>query len=241
MTKRNILLTLLPLLIISLLLSSPSLVHASLFDDFIKEMNGKLQGGVDNLKSLVTPTEKVKDKVLTIDASIVLVPDGDINKNGEIDAGDTITFIYNIQNNTDKKYAYATLKTNIQRDSLNFIHNVTGVTGLKDDGKTIEFPNLRVEPGMVKVISFDANINYFTEDKLITSEPEFLTEDNKSVTKSSKKEIKATRLTVEGIESLTGPTIKRDKEDKRALPEETPNIESPNDESIIEEEPTSNE
>ena len=145
------------------------------------------------------------------------MPDGDINKNGEIDAGDTITFIYNIQNNTDKKYAYATLKTNIQRDSLNFIHNVTGVTGLKDDGKTIEFPNLRVEPGMVKVISFDANINYFTEqDPAITTEAELVTEDKKSLLKSEKKQVQGKRIKKEDIPSQI-QMFKKDKWKKTLL------------------------
>lgn len=188
-------------LFVSILLFTPTVVNASLFDDFLNEMNNTLQNGADGIKSLITPDDKnAKGKTLLIESGITLVPSGDINKNGQIDAGDTITFTYNIQNNTDKKYAYATLKTNIARDSLNFIHNVSGVTGLRDDGKTIEFPNLRIEPGMVKVISFDARVNYFTEqDPAIDTEPELLTEDKKSLLKSAKKQIKANRIKKEDI------------------------------------------
>lgn len=188
-------------LVVLLLLITPAVAKASLFDDFINEMNNKLQGGADRVKDLVTPeANNVKDKVLTIDSAITLAPDGDVNKNGQIDAGDTITFTYNIQNNTDKKYAYATLKTNIQRDSLNYIRNVSGVTGLKDDGKTIEFPNLRVEPGMVKEINFDATVNYFTElDPIISTEPELVSEDKQFLLKSAKKEIEVKRIKKEEI------------------------------------------
>lgn len=190
------------LLIVTLLAVIPKETHASLFDDFINEMNNKLKSGVDGVKSLVSPSanNNVRNNSLSVESDIKLAPDGDVNKNGQIDAGDTITFTYNIQNNTDKKYAYATLKTNIQRDSLNFIHNVSGVTGLKDDGKTIEFPNLRVLPKTVKVISFDAKINFFTEqDPTITTEPELVTEDKKSVLKSEKKQIQGKRIKKEDI------------------------------------------
>lgn len=199
MTRANILT---PILIVTILLITPAVARASLFDDFINEMNNKLQNGADYVKSFVTPAadSNVKNKALTIESAITLAPNGDVNKNGQIDAGDTITFTYTIQNNTDKKYAYATLKTNIQRDSLNFIHNVSGVTGLKDDGKTIEFPNLRIEPGMVKVISFEAKVNYFTEqDPIINTEPELVTEDKKPLLKSEKKQIQGKRIKKEDI------------------------------------------
>lgn len=202
MSQRKIILIFFSLFLVSFLLITPVATYASeLIDDFINDMNNTLRAGVNGVRSLITPDDKnLKNKVLTIESAITHAPNGDVNKNGQIDAGDTITFTYTIQNNTDKKYVYATLKTNIQRDSLNFIHNVTGVTGLKDDGKTIEFPNLRVEPGMIKVISFDAKINYFTEqDPIITTEPELITEDKKSLLKSVKKQIQGKRIKKEDI------------------------------------------
>lgn len=184
------------------LLTIPAIAHASLFDDFIDEMNKTLQGGVEGVKDLVTPAED-NDRVnkgLSIESVITLASDGDVNKNGQIDTGDTITFTYQIQNNTDKKYTYATLKTEVPRESLNYIHNVSGVTGLKDDGKTIEFPNLRVEPGMVKVISFDSRINHFTDqDPIISTEPELISEDKISLLKSEKKQIQGKRIKKEDI------------------------------------------
>lgn len=188
-------------LLLLFLVISPESAKASLFDDFMNEMNKTLQGGVDGVRNLVSPQDsKNVSRILSIESNIGLAPGGDINGNGQVDAGDTITFTYIIQNNTDKKYAYATLKTNIQRDSLNYIHNVSGVTGLKDDGKTIEFPNLRVEPGTVKVIGFNARVNYFTEqDPIINTEPELLTEDKKSVLKSEKKQIQVKRIKKEDI------------------------------------------
>lgn len=139
---------------------------------------------------------------LTISSTITLAPNGDVNKNGQIDAGEAVIFTYTIQNTTDKRYTYATLKTNIPRNSLNFIHDVVGVTGLKDDGKTIDFPNLRINPGGAKVIGFSAKINYFTDkDPIISTEPELLTEDKKSIYRSSKQEIQAKRISPDKIPS----------------------------------------
>lgn len=192
-------LALIVLFTVLLLTVIPKETHASLFDDFLNEMNNKLKNGVGEVLELVNPGDS-KNKALTIDSNITLADNGDVNRNGQIDAGDTITFTYNIQNTTDKKYAYATLKTNIQRDSLNYIRNVSGVTGLKEDGKTIDFPNLRVEPGMVKQISFDATINYFTDsDPILSTEPELISEDKNSILKAPKKEIQAKRIKKEDI------------------------------------------
>lgn len=197
---KNILSGGLLLILLTLVVVNPKQADASLFDDFLKEVNMTIQGGVDGVKNLVNPQDKNTSKVLSIESDITLAQGGDVNGNGQIDAGDTITFIYNIQNTTDKKHAYATLKTNIQRDSLNYLRNVTGVTGLKDDGKTIEFPNLRVEPGMVKQISFDATVNYFTDsDPVLSTEPELVSEDKSSILKTAKKEIQVKRIKKEDI------------------------------------------
>lgn len=191
------------LFLILFLTVSPKPVSANLFEDFLNEMNSKLKDGVEGVKDLVAP--KKENKALTLESEIKLAVDGDINKNGQIDAGDSVNFIYIVQNTTDKKYAYATLKTNIRRSSINYIRNVSGVTGLKDDGKTIEFPNLRIEPGMVKEISFEANVNYFTEtDPTISTEPELVSEDKQSLLKSLKKEIQVKRIKKEDIPDRCG-------------------------------------
>lgn len=192
--KTKTVLFVISIIIFSYLTFLPTPSHASVLDNLI-----------DGVKNLFTnKSEKLPDKNLTIDSSIILAPNGDMNNNGQIDAGDTITFSYNIKNNTDKKYVYATLKTNVNRDSLNYINNVSGVTGLNDDGKSIDFPNLRVEPGMVKVISFDARINYFTEqDPVITTEPEMVSEQRESILKSLKKEVQAKRIKKEDIPHFT--------------------------------------
>jgi len=194
-------LTLLLILVVLLAVTPENVKAASLFESFLDEMNKTLQGGVDGVRNLITPEgNKSVNKVLSLESNIGLAKGGDVSGNGQIDAGDTITFTYIIQNNTDKKYAYATLKTNIQRDSLNFIRNATGVTGIKDDGKTIELPNLRVEPGFAKQITFDATVNYFTEqDTIISTEPELITEDKKSLLKSERKQIQSKRIKKEDI------------------------------------------
>lgn len=198
MTRAN---TLTPILILTLLLLTPAVAKASLFDDFINEMNNKLQGGADRVKSLVTPVANtnVKDKVLSVESAIALAPEGDVNKNGEIDSGDIVRFSFVLTNTTDKVYSYATLKTNINRKQLNFIHSLRGATGLTDNKDTIEFRNIRIGPNEQRVISFDARVNYSKEDKIISSEPEFVSSDGNPVGKFQKKEISAKKLSKEEI------------------------------------------
>ncbi len=189
---------------------APTPVSASLFEDFLNEMNSKLRDGVEGVKDFVAP--KKENKTLTLDTEIKLAEGGDVNKNGQIDAGDTITFTYTIQNLTDRKYTYANLKTNVQRNHLNSIDLVEGVTGLKDDGKTIEFPNLRIEPGSIRLISFMGRVNYFTDqDPLITTEPELESEDKQSIVKSGKQQILVKKIRKEDIPHKSRITKKDNK------------------------------
>lgn len=190
--KRHNKLFLIILLPILLLLQIQS-VHASVLDDLFKD-----------IKNFINPGK------LAIDSVISLAAGGDVESNGEIDAGDTLRFSYTITNLSDKKYAFATIKTNIDRKQLNFVHNVQGSSGLTDDGKTITFPNIRLEPSQILTINFDARINYFQDsDKTISTESEFIENGKDLIAKSQKKEVNAKKLSPEKIESLT--TIKQQK------------------------------
>jgi len=154
---------------------------------------------IEGAKNLFSPSKKE----LKIESSITLVPEGDVNKNGQIDAGDTVRFSYTLTNTTDKEYSFATLKTNINRKQLNFIHSITGASSLDDNGKTIEIPNFRIPPNQTATITFDARVNYYsTEDPVIATVPEFLDNNNKSITKSLKKEIKAMRINKDKIPGM---------------------------------------
>lgn len=154
-------------------------VHAAFWDDII--------GGV---KKLLPQSSQPTN--LTVDSSIILAPGGDVDKNSQINEGDIVRFQFTINNSTNQKYTFATLNTNIDRKSINFIHNLYGVTGMRDDGRTISFRNLRINPGEALEISFDARLNYFKEsERAFSSTPELLTSDKKSLKKSAKKEIKA--------------------------------------------------
>lgn len=144
---------------------------------------------IENIKDIFTQDPP---KGLTLDSKIKLAPEGDIDQNGEIDSGDTITFTYTINNQTDQEYPFSILKTSIPRDSLHFIHNIRGTASLSDKNKTIEIPNLRINPHQVLIISFNARINYFTDnDEIIGTEPEIVSKDKSSIFKAKKEEIKA--------------------------------------------------
>ena len=129
-------------------------------------------------------------QILTLSSTITSVDD--VNKNGLNDGGDTIRFGYTIDNPTEKEISLATLRTNIPRNYLNFIHNIQGTMNLSDVDSTVTIPNLRINPGEKLLISFDARLNYFTDvEKTIFTEPEIITSDKKSLIKSERKELKA--------------------------------------------------
>lgn len=176
---------------------SPTQAQASVIDDIVNGIKGFFVGNS-------TPSS-----MLVLSSSIELVKDGDVNNNGQIDAGDIIRFRYIITNTTNQEFASATLKTNINRKEINFIHNVTGTTSLSDTGKTIEIPNLRIAPNQVGTISFDARVNYFTsDDPVISTQADFLGKDKKSYVKSNKKEIKANRIAKDKIPGMFKHQVK---------------------------------
>lgn len=131
-------------------------------------------------------------QAISLDAKVERKLTGDINKNNVVDGGDIVTFEYTIHNPTTKEISFATLKTNIPRKHLNYIHNIEGAMSLSDKNNTITIPNLRINPGQTLTIKFDARINYFTDsEKSITTEPEIITSDRKSLIKAKRQEIKA--------------------------------------------------
>lgn len=179
-----------------LFLVASSQTTYALFEDVVEEVKEIFTG---------------KEKKFTVDSEIELVAEGDVEKNGQIDAGDIVRFTYTILNTTDKDYSFATLKTNIDRKQLNFIHNIYGATSLNDDGKTIEIPNFRIGANQTATIIFDARINYFSDqDPTLITEAEFVSEDLQTVAKSSKKEIKVNRIQKEKIPGMMKQEIKNE-------------------------------
>lgn len=148
-------------LIIALLLVLPfvsSIVNAITFDDLVLE-GKKLLGTEKNAKNFTG------NSIIEITSDIALTENGDVNKNGEMDGGDTVRFSFTISNGTDEPYPFSNLKTNIKRDSIHFIHNIKGVTGIDND--TLELPNVYVSPKSKVEISFDAVLNYSKEESLV--------------------------------------------------------------------------
>lgn len=171
--------------------SSVTLVQASILDDF-----------VNGAKNLLSKDKDTKDKKITLDSKIELAPDGDVDKNGQIDAGDIVRFTYTFTNTTEKAYPFTRLKTNTNRNALNFIHNVKGATGLIYNGNTIEIPNLTLMPSQAFTVSFDGRINYYTDkDEVVSTEGELSSNDNKILVKSLRKEIKANKINADKIKS----------------------------------------
>lgn len=71
---------LISLVITAFICTTPATVKASFLDNIVN--------GVKNIFSPAQP------KSITIDSNISLAPEGDINKNNEIDSGDIVRFSY---------------------------------------------------------------------------------------------------------------------------------------------------
>lgn len=143
MHKRRFLFTS-SLLTLSIFLCAAVTVKANILEDFI---NGA--------KKIISPEPKGE---LKIDSNISFAKDGDLNKNGEFDAGDFVTFSFKIENSSDQEYPFSSLKTRIPSDSINYIRNIYGVTGVVRGENVIEFPNIYLNNNEVlNISSLDSN------------------------------------------------------------------------------------
>jgi hypothetical protein len=169
----------LPIILSALLAFSfvwPQQTHASFVDDITKGVKNFIFG--DDKKDLVK---------ISIESTINLSRDGDLNGNGQIDNGDIIKFEYIIRNTTAIDYAFASINTQIERSKINYIHNIKGSTSLDSKGNTIIIPYIRLPKSMALTISFEARINEATEiDQLISTEPIFLDKNKKTVIKGKR-------------------------------------------------------
>lgn len=191
----------LPILLLLLLLISAGLfatpkAEASFIDD-----------AINGIKKLIFGEEKGKP-VVTVNSSISLAQGGDKNNNGSVDSGDIVTFTYIIVNPTDEEQSFGELKTGIDRSKINFIHNVHAVN-LNDENGTITFSNLRIPPNQTTILSFDARILYSEKDIDITTEAEYMNESEKQTSKAKKSHIKAIKLNLTQIETVTNAKISK--------------------------------
>lgn len=141
---------------------------------------------LDNFKKLLSNNNP---KNLSIESNIKLFED--LNKNGLLDGGDNIRVTYTINNQTDQQYEFVTLKTNLDKGKINFIHNVKGAFSYTENKNTIEFPNLTIHPNQNLIIQFDARVDYFSNgDQSLTTQPELLTSKHQKFLSANKTEQK---------------------------------------------------
>lgn len=180
------------LLGICTLLFFPTPARANIFDDIVTGVRNRVEKGVNEAKNLFSKKE------LKVDSGISLVPGGDLNKNGQVDAGDSVKFSYTITNSTKNLYRFAKLQTNINAKEINSITNVRGALSLDANRDTITIPNLSIESGQVRKISFDAWINFYKDtDQSISTEAELLDDKDSLVFKAQKKEVSAKKMEIE--------------------------------------------
>jgi hypothetical protein len=150
---------------------------------------------MNGVKKIVSPSPTPKPLQLgsgnlSVSSNVALAANGDINQDSVIDGGDMVTFSYTISNNTNNDYPYSTLKTNLPRDLINYIHNVKGAYSIEDKDGSTEIPNLYIHAHQLLKISFDARVDIFTgADKGITTQPQLYDRENKKLVENSKSEL----------------------------------------------------
>lgn len=135
---------------------------------------------------------------LQLTSKISLTPQGDLNANGQVDAGDVVTYSYIITNQTKNTYQFTTLKTNLDTKKINSINNVKGTLNLNTTDNTITVSNLTFTPNQVRTISFDARANFDKEsDQTLSTEAELVDDQNKSLVKGQKQTVTAKKMDLE--------------------------------------------
>lgn len=110
-----------------------------------------------------------------VEGGIELPSGGDLQKDGNIGAGDTVIFHFRVTNRTDTTYPLATLQTGIDGNLLYDIWDLRGAASLSDDNETISFPNLTIAPQSRFTISVEGTLKYFTEGEArLTVSPQLL-------------------------------------------------------------------
>lgn len=173
--------------------------HASTFDDFVHSVKNTLENGIEKVKDVFKKDDNIKNNTLSVESSITIAPGGDENRNNTIDNGDMIRFSYTITNTTPQDIKFGTFKTNIQKDKVNFVHNLYGVSGLDYVDNSIVFPNFKLKAGATGTIRFDARVNYDVQDIDLSTEPEILDLASKSLVKSDKINVHSNKLIKEEI------------------------------------------
>jgi hypothetical protein len=168
---------------------NPPAVHASFFGDFAESIKGFFHIEGRN--------------TLSIESAISFASNGDLNKNGQIDAGDKIKIKYVIKNQTDNNYKNLILNTNLDSQILNTINNIQGTTSVINKNNTITVPYLILSANQQRVISFEAQINYYKDkDQSLSTQAELLDGGN-SLVKGSKDEVQIKKMDTDLFKTFT--------------------------------------
>lgn len=117
-----------------------------------------------------------------VEGKIELAPGGDANRNGEVDAGDTVRLKFDIVNRTNQEYKFATLLTGLDRTLVYDLWNLSGASSLDDANNTITFPNVWIAPQARLSVSLDVTAQYFTEgEKRLALSPELLDREGRPI------------------------------------------------------------
>jgi hypothetical protein len=105
-------------------------------------------------------------------AEAVLAKDGDMDKDGKTDGGDTLHFTFKLTNKSQAEAKYLDLDTKIPKDRVFYVRNYAGSSSAATENGTIVFKNVVVLPNQTQEISFDASLFYDTKDWQLNFTPE---------------------------------------------------------------------
>ena len=108
-------------------------------------------------------TAQTSEGQVTVEGKVELTSRGDFNKNGEVDAGDTVALTFRIRNLTDTEHSFAKLVTGVDNNLFYDIWNLQGAASLSEENNTISFPNLLLPARSKQFVTVETTIKYFTE------------------------------------------------------------------------------
>lgn len=143
----------------------------------------------------------LKPSEVKIHQKLEFSQDGDANKDGLFNGGDTIKVSFELENTSQNGAKFMTLETGILKERLYYVRNITGPTGYDDSDGKIRFLNLVVLPKQTQSVSFEASLVHNSEDVGLNYEAR-LTDSNKNlIAKDENQEIRISKSPAGSIPS----------------------------------------
>ena len=141
---------------------------------------------------------------VSIESSVALAKDGDQNKNGQLDGGDTVSITFRLTNRSKAEAKDLTLNTGTPKSLLYFLRNFKGVNGATYEHDMIIFKNVVILPKQTQTISLDASLVYNTnQDSELELNPSLVNASNQSIATGDSVTASIKKVSAKDIPTMT--------------------------------------